>query len=97
VYANGTTKTSAQAAHGVTLQNKFPPTALMNSLIESMKGIKHMTEQATQKAIDALKNWRITERDMIANKNDSTKVQAHTIAKRFAREVADSLLKGGQP
>ncbi len=56
-----------------------------------------MTEQATQKAIDALKNWRITERDMIANKNDSTKVQAHTIAKRFAREVADSLLKGGQP
>jgi hypothetical protein len=62
-----------------------------------MRERNQMTEQATQKAIDALKNWRITEREMIADKNDSTKVQAHTIAKRFAREVADSLLKGGQP
>jgi hypothetical protein len=69
----------------------------MNLQIESMRGIKHMTEQATQKAVDALKNWRITERDMIADKNDSTKVQAHQIAKRFAREVADSLIKGNQP
>ena len=56
-----------------------------------------MTEKEAQKAVDALKNWRITERDMIANKNDTTKAQAHMIAKRYARETADSLLKGNQP
>lgn len=68
----------------------------MNLQIESMKGIK-MTEQERQNAVDALKNWRITERAMIANKNDSTKVQAHMIAKRHARDVADFLIKGSHP
>jgi hypothetical protein len=44
-----------------------------------------------------LKNWRITERDMIANKDDTAKAQAHMISKRYLRETADSFLKGNQP
>lgn len=64
--------------------------------IELTNERNHMTVEE-QKAIDALKNWRSTERAMIADKNNTAKVQAHTIAKRFAREVADSLLKGSQP
>ena len=56
-----------------------------------------MTEKEVQKAVDAIKNWRITERDMIANKDNTTKAQAHMLAKRYLRETADSLLKGNQP
>jgi hypothetical protein len=57
----------------------------------------HMTEKEARKVVDALKNWRITERDMIANKDDTAKAQAHMISKRYLRETADSFLKGNQP
>jgi len=56
-----------------------------------------MTEHEAQKAVDALINWRLTEREMIADRENTTKVQAHAVAKRFAREMADSLIKRGQP
>lgn len=53
-----------------------------------------MTEHEKQKAVDALINWRLTEREMIADRENTTKMQAHSVAKRFAREMADTLIKG---
>lgn len=66
----------------------------MNLQTESTNGRKQMTEHEKQKAVDALINWRLTEREMIADRENTTKMQAHSVAKRFAREMADTLIKG---
>lgn len=56
-----------------------------------------MTEQEMKRAIEAMTHWRITEREMIANKTAFT-MQMHSLAKRHAREIADELIKrGSQP
>jgi hypothetical protein len=66
----------------------------MNLQTESTRERKQMTEHEKQKAVDALINWRLTEREMIADRENTTKMQAHSVAKRFAREMADTLIKG---
>jgi hypothetical protein len=55
-----------------------------------------MTVDQMKKATEALIHLRVTEREMIANKTAFT-MQMHSLAKRHAREVADSLIKGDQP
>jgi hypothetical protein len=53
-----------------------------------------MTEQEMRKAAEALIYWRKTERDMIADKT-AFNMQAHALAKRHVRDLADGFIKRG--
>ena len=53
-----------------------------------------MTKEEMKEATEALIFLRQTERDMIANKTVLT-MQAHSLAKRHARQVADDFIKRG--
>lgn len=48
-----------------------------------------------RKALNCAIEWRRTEREMIANKDDKEKVQAHIRAKLILRDAADVLIKRG--
>lgn len=50
-----------------------------------------------QKIINCAIEWRRTEREMIADKANKEKLQAHIRAKLTLRDAADVLIKRGQP
>jgi hypothetical protein len=54
-----------------------------------------MTEQEMKKAVDALKLWRLTEREMIADKQNEMKRHSHDLARNNARSIADHLIAKG--
>ncbi|WP_395009779.1 hypothetical protein [Undibacterium sp.] len=56
-----------------------------------------MTEKEMLKAANALKLWRLTEKEMIANKGDAMKRQSHELARANARNIGDLLIKRGHP
>ena len=56
-----------------------------------------MTANEMKRAVDALKLWRITEKEMIADKDNDMKRQYHNLARNNARGIADLLIKRGQP
>jgi len=66
----------------------------MNLLNESTNEGKNMTVEEMKQASEALILWRQTEREMIANKT-AVNMQAHSLAKRNARQVADDFIKRG--
>jgi hypothetical protein len=50
-----------------------------------------------QKLINCALEWRRTEREMIADKANKEKLQAHIKSKLILRDAADVMIKRGQP